>query len=413
VTVSGPLAGVRVVELAGMGPAPHAVMLLADMGADVVRVDRIGDVVTVEDLDRPPRDVYTRGRRSIAVDLKSDQGRAVVLELVERADILIEGFRPGVLERLGLGPEACHACNERLVIGRVTGWGQTGPYSAMAGHDVNYIALAGALHGIGSPDRPPSPPLNYVGDFGGGSMLLAFGVLCALVEAQRSGHGQVVDAAMVDGAAILGAALYGQLAQGKWSSARGTNFLDGSAPHYGTYRCADSRFISLAPLEPQFYAQLRQHLGLSDSLWDDPDDRPNWPQRKAILEELIAERTQDEWCALLDGTDVCFAPVLPIDEAHLHPHNAARGTFTEVDGVLQPAPAPRLSRTPGALGRPSPHVGQHTVEILDELGHTPEQIATLAGTGAVAAPASVPDLSVAVGARTDDHRLPTSLEALR
>lgn len=375
--MTGPLSGISVVELAGIGPAPHAAMMLSDMGAEVVRVDRLSAPDDSVDVESARVDVYLRGRRSIAVDLKSEAGLGVVFRLIQDADVLIEGFRPGVLERLGLAPERLLASNPRLVIGRVTGWGQDGPYASMAGHDINYIALAGALHGIGRPDSPPPPPLNYVGDFGGGSMLLLFGVLCALIEANRSGRGQVVDAAMVDGAAILGAALYGQLAKGRWSTTRGANNLDGSAPHYDSYRCQDGRYITIAALEPQFYAEICGLLRLDGPLWKDQHDRSRWTERKQALAELFAGRDQQEWCQLLEGTDACFAPVLSLVEAPTHPHNVARQTFIIQNDVVQPAPAPRLSRTKGEIRRPPPQVGEHTIEILTERGFTDPEIENL------------------------------------
>ena len=359
--MSGPLSGISVVELAGIGPAPHAGMMLSDMGADVVRIDRLEALDRSVDLRSPPVDVYLRGRRSIAIDLKSEAGRSVLLRLVQGADIRIESFRPDVLERLNLPPERLLEVNPGLVVGRVTGWGQDGPYASIAGHDINYIALAGALHGIGRPDSPPPPPLNYIGDFGGGSMLLLFGVLCALIEAKPSGHCQIVDAAMVDGAAVLGAGLYGQLAKDVWSTTRGPNNLDGSAPDYDSYRCRDGSYITIAPLEPQFHAEMCRLLDLHGSLWEDQHDRSRWAERKQTLANIFAGRDQQEWCGLLEGTDACFAPVLSLREATMHPHNLARKTFVTQNDVVQPAPAPRLSRTAGEIRRPPPHVGEHTV----------------------------------------------------
>ena len=379
----GPLTGIRVIEIAGIGPGPFCAMMLADMGADVVRVDR-ASAVRGGDPEHPPIDLMNRGRRSIGVDLKSDQGVDTVLALAEGADALLEGFRPGVAERLGIGPDDCAARNPRLVYGRMTGWGQDGPYASAAGHDLNYISLAGALHPIGRQGEAPVPPLNLVGDFGGGGMYLAFGMACALVEARRSGRGQVVDAAMVDGAASLMTAFYGMAHSGFWSDERGTNLLDTGAHFYNVYETADGRYISLGPIEPQFYAELRERLGLHGSQWDDQGDRSRWPELKAELAEVVAQRTRDEWCELLEGTDTCFAPVLSLDEAPSHPHNRERGTFAEVAGVVQPAPAPRFSRTPGAIGRPPPHAGQHTDEILDELGLDADAIAALRASGAVA-----------------------------
>jgi alpha-methylacyl-CoA racemase len=381
--MTGPLNELRVIELAGIGPAPHAGMMLSDMGADVVRVDRL-PTGRPADLDVPPKDVYLRGRRSIAVDLKTEAGVDVVLRLIADADVLIEGFRPGVIERLGLAPERLLALNPRLVIGRVTGWGQEGPNAALAGHDLNYIALAGALHGIGRPGTPPPPTANYIGDFGGGSMFLLFGVLCAVIEAQRSGRGQVVDAAMVDGVAALGAALYGQMAKGLWCTSRGTNLLDGSAPHYDSYKCSDEHYITIAPLEPQFYSVLRQCLQLDGPLWDNQDDRSLWGERKSALADLFASRTRAEWCQVFEGEDACFAPVLSLEEATEHPHLVARGTFVSIDEVVQPAPAPRFSRTAGEIRRPAPHVGEHTIEVLRDHGFVDDEIQTLTASGAIA-----------------------------
>ena len=379
----GPLTGIHVIEIAGIGPGPFCAMMLADMGADVVRVDR-ASAARGGDPDRPPLDLLNRGRRSVGIDLKSSEGVETVLALVEGADALLEGFRPGVAERLGIGPADCLARNPRLVYGRMTGWGQEGPYASAAGHDLNYIALAGALHGIGRQGEAPVPPLNLVGDFGGGGMYLAFGMACALLEARNSGQGQVVDAAMVDGAASLMTAFFGMARSGFWSEERGTNMLDTGAHFYNVYETADGRYISLGPIEPQFYAELRERLGLHGPEWDHQTDRSRWPELKEKLAALVAQRTRDEWCELLEGTDTCFAPVLSMAEAPEHAHNRERGTFAEVAGVVQPGPAPRFSRTPGAIRRPPPHSGQHTDEILAELGLHAEAIASLRASGAVA-----------------------------
>ena len=379
----GPLTGIRVIEIAGIGPGPFCAMMLADMGADVVRIDR-ASAVRGSDPDHPPLDLLNRGRRSIGVDLKSPEGVETVLALVEGADALLEGFRPGVAERLGIGPDDCLARNPRLVYGRMTGWGQEGPYASAAGHDLNYIALAGALHGIGRQGEAPVPPLNLVGDFGGGGMYLAFGMACALVEARNSDQGQVVDAAMVDGAASLMTAFFGMASSGFWSDERGTNMLDTGAHFYNVYETADGAYISLGPIEPQFYAELRERLGLHGPEWDHQTDRSRWPELKAELAAVVAQRTRDEWCELLEGTDTCFAPVLSLAEAPEHAHNRERGTFAEVAGVVQPGPAPRFSRTPGAIRRPPPHAGQHTDEILGELGLDVGAIASLRASGAVA-----------------------------
>ena len=379
----GPLTAIRVIEIAGIGPGPFCAMMLADMGADVVRIDRTS-AVRGGDPDRPPLDLLNRGRRSIGVDLKSSEGVETVLALVEGADALLEGFRPGVAERLGIGPDDCLARNPRLVYGRMTGWGQEGPYASAAGHDLNYIALAGALHGIGRQGEAPVPPLNLVGDFGGGGMYLAFGMACGLLEARSSGQGQVVDAAMVDGAASLMTGFFGMARSGFWSEERGTNMLDTGAHFYNVYETADGRHISLGPIEPQFYAELRERLGLHGPEWDHQTDRLRWPELKVALAAVVAQRTRDEWCELLEGTDTCFAPVLSLAEAPEHAHNRERGTFTEVAGVVQPGPAPRFGRTPGAIRRPPPHAGQHTDEILAELGLGAEAIASLRASGAVA-----------------------------
>jgi alpha-methylacyl-CoA racemase len=340
---SGPLSGLRVVEFAGIGPVPFAAMLLADMRADVVRVVRPGTPA----LDK--RDIVERGRRVVPVDLKSAEGRESALMLLDRADILLEGFRPGVMERLGLGPEAVLQRNPRLVYGRMTGWGQTGPLAAAAGHDINYIALAGALHAIGETGRGPVPPLNLLGDFGGGALYLVVGVLAALLEAQRSGRGQVVDTAIVDGAASLLTFIYAALARGAWRDERGNNLLDGGAPFYTTYRCADGEYIAVGALEPQFHEVLIARLGLDQEAFKDRLNPESWPRLRQILQQTFAQRTRREWCDLLEGTDACFAPVLALEEAAAHPHMVARKVFDAVDGVLCPAPAPRFSRTPSAL----------------------------------------------------------------
>lgn len=341
-TSAGPLSGIRLVEFAGIGPGPFCAMVLADLGADVVRITRPGVVPDA-------RDVTTRSRRSVALNLREPAEVAQALELVNAADGLIEGFRPGVMERLGLGPSVCLETNPRLVYGRMTGWGQTGPLAHAAGHDINYIAITGALNAIGRADDTPPPPLNLVGDFGGGGMLLAVGMLAALLEAARSGRGQVVDAAMTDGTALLSAFTYGMKALGQWTNQRGENLLDGGAHFYDTYACADGRFIAIGAIEPPFYAELLQRCGIHDPLFDGQMDAARWPLLKLRLADIFRTRTREEWCALLEGTDACFAPVLDWDEAAAHPHNAARGTYLSVQGVRQPAPAPRFSRTPSAV----------------------------------------------------------------
>jgi alpha-methylacyl-CoA racemase len=380
--MSGPLSGMTVIELQGIGPAPFCGMVLSDMGAEVIRIDRAANVPD-EFPEEPPISPLDRGRRSIGVDLKSPSGIEIVLRLAEGADALIEGFRPGVMERLGLGPDVCLARNQRLVYGRMTGWGQEGPYSQMAGHDINYIALAGCLAHIGpSPDEAPSVPLNLVGDFGGGGMLLAVGVLGALVEAQRSGQGQIVDAAMVDGAAMLMAAMHGIQHRGALRP-RGMNQLDGGSHFYGTYRCADGEYISVGSIEPQFYAELMRLTGRQGPEWDAQRFKGGWPDRKADLAEIFASRTRDQWCEVMDGTDVCFAPVLTIPEAYEHPQNTLRNTFVEVAGVRQPAPAPRFDRTPSEVAGPPAHPGAHTDDLLAAAGYGADEIATLRAGGAV------------------------------
>ncbi|MEU3657076.1 CaiB/BaiF CoA-transferase family protein [Streptomyces sp. NPDC032161] len=363
---TGPLAGLRVLEIASMAPGPFACTLLADLGAEVLRVDRASDVdpKTIRSTDP-----LARGRRSIAVDLKHPDGAALVRRLASRADVLVEGFRPGVAERLGIGPEDVLAINPRLVYGRMTGWGQSGPLAARAGHDINYIAVSGALGLVGPADGPPVAPVNLVGDFGGGGMLLVVGILAALYERQRSGQGQVVDAAMVDGAALLTAALHGMRAAGQWPGGRGENILDGAAPFYTTYETADGEFMAVGPIEERFYAQLLDGLGLAD----EPDlpaqhDRERWPELRQRLAAAFKEHTRDEWTALFEPTDACVAPVLSPWEAHEHPHNVSRSVFAETDGVRQPGPAPRFDRTPGAIQCPPPVAGQDSRIALSDWG---------------------------------------------
>ena len=381
--MSGPLSGYRIIELAGIGPGPFAGMMLSDMGAEVVRVDRaqaVRDVVPGVEM-KPSGDVLGRGRRSVGVDLKHPDGRETVLRLVERADALIEGFRPGVTERLGLGPEECLARNPRLVYGRMTGWGQTGPYAPTAGHDINYIALSGTLDLIGRKGDAPVPPLNLIGDFGGGGMLLAYGVVCGLLEASKSGQGQVVDAAMVDGAALLAGMIHGLRASGAWGE-RGTNLLDTGAWFYEVYETADGRYISLGSIEPQFLAEMVRLTGV-EAATDQQMDRATWPDMKERMAAVVRTRTRDEWCAILEGSDACFAPVLSPDEAAAHPHNVARATFVSPDGVLQPAPAPRFSRTEPVIAGPPARPGQHTEGVLGDWGFGPDEIAKLREAGAV------------------------------
>ena len=386
----GPLQGLKIIEVAGIGPGPFAAMMLSDMGADVIRVDRSANAMG-GDPAAPPADIFNRGRRSIALDLKSPEGIAVLLDLVEQADALIEGFRPGVAERLGFGPEVCAERNPKLVFGRMTGWGQDGPYAPTAGHDINYIALAGVLAHLGRAGEKPTPPINLVGDFGGGGMLLAFGVVCALLEAQRSGQGQVVDAAMVDGSAVLMTMMWAFTAMGIWGDERGTNMLDTAAHFYDTYECADGEFVSIGSIEPQFYLQLLEHTGLAKVYEDKGEELPHqmdkarWPELKGHLTEIFLTRTRDEWCSIMEGTDICFAPVLRMQEAAQHPHNVERGTFVEVAGITQPAPAPRFGRTVAEIQRPPAHTGQHTDEVLaDWLGVDAARIIELRGSGAIA-----------------------------
>ncbi|CAM05540.1 alpha-methylacyl-CoA racemase [Saccharopolyspora erythraea NRRL 2338] len=362
---SGPLAGVRVVELAGLGPAPFCAMLLADLGADVVLVDRPGAGARVDRPDGSDQtDLLNRGKRSIAVDLKHERGAAAVLALAERADVLLEGLRPGVAERLGVGPRQCWEVNPRLVYGRMTGWGQDGPLAPTAGHDIGYIALTGMLHAIGRAGGPPQVPLNLLGDFGGGSMYLAVGVLAALLEARGSGRGQVVDASIVDGAAHLGTMIHGMRAAGGWSTTRGTNLLDTGAPFYDVYETADGEHMAVGALEPKFYAELVRRLGAEDL--PDRDDPANWAELRRRFAEIFARRTRAEWTEVFEGSDACVAPVLSMAEAPRHPHVAARGTLVEREGVLQPAPAPRFSRTPNPAPRAVPAAGADAAAVLDQ-----------------------------------------------
>jgi alpha-methylacyl-CoA racemase len=377
---TGPLVGLRVVEMAGLAPAPFACTVLADLGADVIRVDRArpgADVFTL------PGDPLARSRRSIGVDVKSPDGLDLVRRMVDRADVFVEGYRPGVAERMGLGPEECLERNPRLVYGRMTGWGQDGPLAPTAGHDINYIGLAGALGAIGRAGEPPVPPLNLVGDFGGGGLLLAMGVLAALYERDRSGRGQVVDASMVDGAALLTTQLHGLRAAGMWAGERGENMLDGGAPFYDTYRAADGRYVAVGAIEQRFWAALLEVLGLDAGSLPDRSNPANWPALREVLTTRIASRGRDEWAKLAEGTDACLTPVLTPWEAAGHPHNEARGTFVEVGGVVQPAPAPRFDRTPPAPPTVPPSPGADTDTVLKELGMTNEEIKRLRSAGAV------------------------------
>lgn len=379
----GPLTGYRIIEIAGIGPGPFCGMLLADLGAEVIRVDRVS-TVRAGPREMTRSDHMGRGRRSLAVDLKTPGGVEAVLRLTATADALFEPFRPGVAERLGIGPDVCLACNPKLVYGRMTGWGQEGPYAQMAGHDINYIALSGALAAIGRRGEAPVPPLNLVGDFGGGGMLLAFGLLAALLETQRSGQGQVVDAAMVDGAALLMTVFYGLHAVGNWTLERGTNALDTGAHFYNVYETADGQYVAVGSIEPQFYAELLRLTGLEKERLPDQMDRRGWPTLKEKVAAIFRSKSRAEWCAIMEGTDVCFAPVLSLAEAPEHPHNQQRGLFVEVGGLRQPTPAPRFSRTANATPLPPPRAGQQTDEILRAAGFSPVEIQRLRQDGAVA-----------------------------
>jgi len=379
---SGPLTGLRVVELAGIGPAPYACMLLAELGADLIRVDRPGGGGIFVD---PSKDALNRSRPSVAVDLKLNQGRDVLLRLLDSADVLVEGLRPGVLERLGVGPDEVLARNPRLVFARMTGWGQDGPLAQRAGHDINYLGLTGALHAIGTSDKP-IVPLNIGADFGGGSMFLLVGILAALVERATSGRGQVVDAAMVDGASSLITMVYGLLGSGLWQDRRAANLLDGGAPFYDTYACADGRHVAVGALEPQFYAAFIDGLGLTDALPGAQYDVAHWPEHRRRFAEAFATKPRDEWAALFADTDACVTPVLGLAEAPAHPHLAARGTFIERDGVPQPAPAPRFSRTPGAVRGAPPRPGADTRSVLAAWGFAEDEVSRLLAAGAVSEP---------------------------
>lgn len=374
----GPLSGVRIVEFGGIGPGPMCAMLLADLGADVIRIDRpephgLGT-------PRPDRfNILKRSRPSVSIDLKQAEGINAALRLIDQADALVEGFRPGTMERIGLGPEVCFARNRELVFGRMTGWGQDGPLAMAAGHDINYISLSGVLHSIGRKGHPPTPPLVLTGDFGGGALYLALGVLSAVIEARSSGLGQVVDASMVDGSASLMTDYYGRYAAGLHNDERGTNATDSGAFYFDAYRCADGKYISIAPVEPKFRAELMQRLGLGDRK-PSLDEIPN-AQAREILQTVFSMRTRAAWCELLEGSDACFAPVLSLGEAPFHPHNVARGTFVEVDGIVQPAPAPRLSRTPSALPTKPDIPGQSTSVAMARWGFQPQEIETLTRAG--------------------------------
>jgi alpha-methylacyl-CoA racemase len=367
--MSGPLNGTTIIEFAGLGPAPYCGMLLADLGADVIRVDRPGG----GGLDSAPDQVLQRGKRSIVLDLKTVEGRDVALRLCDRADAVIEGFRPGVAERLGLGPEECLSRNPNLVYGRMTGWGQDGPLAATAGHDIDYLAVSGALHPIGTEDKPIQP-LNLAADFGGGAMFLAVGVLAGILHARAGGGGQVVDAAMVDGAAHLTTMFHGLMAAGMWSTVRRSNLLDGGAPFYDTYETADGHHVAVGALEPQFYSELIEGLGLSEDGLPDRFDRAEWPRLRTRLAQVFRTRTRDEWVEVFEGSDACVAPIMSLAEAPHHPHNLARGVFVEIGGVTQPAPAPRFSATATATPPPPTSIGSHSREILVWLGLDDEEV---------------------------------------
>ena len=375
----GPLKGLKIIEMAGIGPGPFCGMVLADLGAEIIRVDRASEIGTGS-----KKEPSNRGKKSIAVDLKAKEGVEVVLKLVETADAIFEGFRPGVMERLGIGPEVCLARNDRIVFGRMTGWGQEGPLANAAGHDINYISLSGALAAIGRPGSPPVPPLNLIGDFGGGGMLLALGLVAALLESKESKQGQVVDAAMTDGSALLMTMSYSMQSSGMWKTTMGSNLLDGGSHFYDTYECKDGKFISIGSIEPQFYALLCQIAELDEKVFSKQMSRDLWPEQKEEIKKIFVKKTRDEWCELMEGTDVCFAPVLDMSEAPEHPHNKERKTFIDLEGVTQPAPAPRFSRTePEVVSSPS-IVGEHTNEVLSSIGLSEEDISTLKTSGAVA-----------------------------
>ena len=374
----GPLTGIRVVEMAGIGPGPFTAMMLSDLGAEVIRIDRLSHKGIGHRAN-----VLNRGRKSIAVDLKNPRGVETTLRLIEQADVVLEGFRPGVMERLGLGPEKCLSVNPRLIFGRMTGWGQTGPLSQAAGHDINYISIAGALGAMGYADRPPAPPLNLVGDFGGGAMYLLTGILAALVERATSEQGQIIDAAMSDGTASLLSPFFGLMAMSMWTTDRFSNRLDGGAYYYGSYECSDGRYISIGSLEPQFYALLLEKAEITDPEFQEQLDEAAWPAKREKLTQLFKTKTRQQWCDIMEGTDVCFAPVLDLKEAPNHPHNIDRKTFVELDGVVQPAPAPRFSRTQGEIQGPAAMAGEHTREVLSAWNFSDQEIGELQAARAI------------------------------
>lgn len=376
----GPLRGMKVVEIGSIGPGPFCAQMLSDMGADIIRVDRKG---TGTDLLEPKYNILHRGRRSVMIDLKKPEGVETVLTLVEKADALIEGFRPGVTERLGIGPVICQKRNPRLVYGRMTGWGQNGPLAEAAGHDINYISLSGVLHAIGNREGNPVPPLNLIGDFGGGGMVLAFGIMCGIYEAQKSGKGQIVDASMVEGSAALMGMFYGFRAAGLWSDKRGTNLLDGGAHFYGTYETKDGKWISIGSIEPQFYKLLLERAEIDDPDFDHQMDMVKWPELKEKLAAIFKTKTRQEWCNIMEGSDVCFAPVLSMSEAVEHPHNVERGSFITIDNIVQPSPVPRFSRTKPQVQGPPPRPGEHSESALKDWGFDSDEIETLKKTGVI------------------------------
>jgi alpha-methylacyl-CoA racemase len=375
---TGPLAGIKVIEVAGLGAAPYTAMLLSDLGADVIRVDRPRTRAF-----RPEKYALSRGRRSVTIDLKQPAGLDAFMKLVAQADVLLEGFRPGVAERIGFGPDACLAGNPRLIYARMTGWGQNGPLSQMAGHDLNYLALTGALTLLQRRGTQPATPPGFIADFAGGGLMMAFGIVCGLVEARRSGLGQVIDTAMTDGVASLTTLIYAMAAQGRWADDPGTNFCDGGSPYYDTYQTSDGRYVAVAPIEPQFYEVMVGKLGLSPDELPDRDDKANWPALKKLFAGIFITRTRDEWAAIFEGSDACVTPVLSFTEAPRHPHNAARHTFSGAFGVTQPAPAPRFSRTPGAIGGAPPVPGGQSAEVLLAWGFPQSSVDELLASGAV------------------------------
>lgn len=379
----GPLSGIRFIEMAGIGPVPLCAMILSDLGADIIRIDRVAGAASAPRLRKGDTRYTLRGRLSVGLDLKRPEAVETLLRLIGVADGLLEGFRPGVMERLGLGPESAMKRNPRLVYGRMTGWGQNGPLAHAAGHDINYLALTGALHAIGPRECKPSIPLNLVGDYGGGTMFLAVGLLAGLLEARVSGRGQVVDAAVTDGTVTLMAAAYSLFNTGGWRDQRGVNLLDGGAHFYNVYATLDGKFISVGSIEPQFYAILRERAGLSDPMFDQQMNQEQWPTLEEKLSAIFKTKTRGEWCAIFEGTDACFAPVLSMHEAPQHPHNVARGLFVERDGALQPSPAPRFSRTPGGIQGPPANPGADTERALGKWGFSQEEIAKLRRANAI------------------------------